>query len=338
MIEKNRPDLSIVVPVFNEEESINDLVVAITKFMSGYMDNYELLLIDDGSTDHSFDLMKEYARRNPHVRLIRFGINYGQTAAIAAGFHHAKGKIIVTMDADLQNDPSDIPLLVDKINEGYDVASGWRKERFDKLLTRKVPSVMANRLISYITGLRLRDYGCTLKAYRREIIGHIDLYGEMHRFIPALARWAGGSVTEVVVKHHPRKKGKSKYGISRTLRVLLDLFVVKFLMTYSTQPIQIFGGLGLLCFFASLFVLAVVIGLRLFAGVDMSGDPLLYASFTGIMLSVMLILLGLNAEMQARTYHESQRKPIYVVREVIQYPEVASLDEIAADEFPLTRN
>lgn len=338
MIEKNRPDLSIVVPVYNEEESISDLISSITAFMHGYMENYELLLVDDGSTDRSFELLKEFAKRDGHIRLIRFGINYGQTAAIAAGFHQAKGKIIVTMDADLQNDPSDIPTLVEKIHAGYDVASGWRKERFDKFLTRKVPSVIANRLISYITGLRLRDYGCTLKAYRREIIRHIELYGEMHRFIPALARWAGGSVTEVVVKHHPRKKGKSKYGISRTLRVLLDLFVVKFLMTYSTQPIQIFGGLGLLCFFISLFTLAIVVALRLFMGVDMSGNPLLYASFTGIMLSVMLILLGLNAEMQARTYHESQRKPIYVVREIIQYPDVSSLSEISADEFPLTRN
>jgi glycosyltransferase involved in cell wall biosynthesis len=338
MIDKNRPDISIVIPVYNEEENINDLITAITQFMRGYMNRYELLLIDDGSTDDSFRLMKELASRDPHIRLIRFGINYGQTAAIAAGFHHAKGNIIVTMDADLQNDPSDIPLLVDKLHEGYDVASGWRKERFDKFLTRRVPSMMANRLISYITGLRLRDYGCTLKAYKREIIRHIELYGEMHRFIPALARWAGGSVTEVVVKHHPRKKGKSKYGISRTLRVLLDLFVVKFLMTYSTQPIQIFGGLGLLCFFLSVLTLIVVLGLRLFADVDMSGNPLLYAGFTGIMLSVMLILLGLNAEMQARTYHESQRKPIYVIRETVQYPDVSSLNEISADEFPLTRN
>jgi glycosyltransferase involved in cell wall biosynthesis len=270
--------------------------------------------------------------------LIRFGINYGQTAALAAGFHHAKGKVIVTMDADLQNDPTDIPLLMEKIQEGYDVVSGWRKERHDSFWSRRLPSVAANRVISYITGLKLRDYGCTLKAYRREIIRHIQLYGEMHRFIPALARWAGASVTEIVVKHHPRTKGQSKYGLSRTLRVMLDLFVVKFLMTYSTQPIQIFGGLGLLCLFLSFLTFAVVLGLRIFAAVDMSGNPLLYASFTGIMLSVMLLLMGLNAELQARTYHESQRKPIYVVREIVHYPEIGSLTEIDADQFPVARN
>jgi glycosyltransferase involved in cell wall biosynthesis len=337
MIEKLL-DLSIVVPVYNEAENIPDLISSITAAMHGFTDSYEIVLIDDGSTDNSFVLLKSLAQRDSHLRLIRFGINYGQTAALAAGFHHAKGKVIITMDADLQNDPTDIPTLMEKIQEGYDVVSGWRKERHDHFWSRRLPSVAANRVISYITGLRLRDYGCTLKAYRREIIRHIDLYGEMHRFIPALARWAGASVTEIVVKHHPRTKGKSKYGLSRTLRVMLDLFVVKFLMTYSTQPIQIFGGLGLLCLFLSFFTLAVVLGLRLFAGVDMSGNPLLYASFTGIMLSVMLLLMGLNAELQARTYHESQRKPIYVVREIVHYPEIASLTEIDAEHFPMARN
>ena len=337
MIEKHC-DLSIVVPVFNEEENIPDLLSAITAAMQGFTESYEIVLVDDGSTDNSFVLLKSLAQRDPHLRLIRFGINYGQTAALAAGFHHSKGKVVITMDADLQNDPTDIPLLMEKIQEGYDVVSGWRKDRHDHFFSRRLPSVAANRLISYITGLRLRDYGCTLKAYRREIIRHIELYGEMHRFIPALARWAGASVTEVVVKHHSRKKGKSKYGLSRTLRVLLDLFVVKFLMTYSTQPIQIFGGLGLLCLFLSFLTFALVLGLRIFAGVDMSGNPLLYASFTGIMLSVMLLLMGLNAELQARTYHESQRKPIYVVRELVQFPEITSLADIDADHFPMARN
>jgi glycosyltransferase involved in cell wall biosynthesis len=337
MIEKPL-DLSIVVPVYDEEENIPDLIAAINASMHGYMESYEIVVVDDGSTDNSFVLLKGLAQRDPHIRLIRFGINYGQTAAIAAGFHHAKGKVIVTMDADLQNDPTDIPALLEKIHEGYDVVSGWRKDRFDAYFRRKLPSMAANRLISYITGLRLRDYGCTLKAYRKEIIRHIDLYGEMHRFIPALARWAGASVTEIVVKHHSRKKGKSKYGLSRTMRVLLDLFVVKFLMTYSTQPIQIFGGLGLLVLFMSLFMFAAVVALRLFYQVDMSGNPMLYASFTGIMLSVMLVLMGLNAELQARTYHESQRKPIYVVKEVLHFPEIASLTEMDEDQFPMTRN
>lgn len=337
MSEEQRPDLSIVVPVYNEEESIVDQVNMIRDALGNYTDSYEILLIDDGSTDDSYTLMKGLAQQSPHIRIIHFGINYGQTAGLAAGFHHARGNIIITMDADLQNDPTDIPMLVQKIHEGYDVVSGWRKDRHDRWLTRKLPSMAANRLISYITALRLNDYGCTMKAYRREIIRHIELYGEMHRFIPALARWAGASVTEVVVKHHPRTKGKSKYGISRTLRVLLDLFVVKFLMTYSTQPIQIFGGLGLLCFFLSVFTLAMTIFLRLFAKVDMSGNPMLYASFTGFMLSVMLLLQGLSAELQARTYHESQRKPIYVVREIIHYPDIESLKEIPADQFPVTR-
>ena len=337
MIEQHL-DLSIVVPVFNEAENIPDLISSITAAMHGFTESYEIVLVDDGSTDNSFVLLKSLAQRDPHLRLIRFGINYGQTAALAAGFHHAKGKVIVTMDADLQNDPTDIPLLMEKIQEGYDVVSGWRKERHDSFWSRRLPSVAANRVISYITGLKLRDYGCTLKAYRREIIRHIELYGEMHRFIPALARWAGATVTEIVVKHHPRTKGQSKYGLSRTLRVMLDLFVVKFLMTYSTQPIQIFGGLGLLCLFLSFLTLAVVLGLRIFAAVDMSGNPLLYASFTGIMLSVMLLLMGLNAELQARTYHESQRKPIYVVREIVHFPEIASLTDIDADQFPMARN
>ena len=338
MIEEKRLDLSVVVPVYNEEENLEDQIAAITAAMQRLSDSYEILLIDDGSTDNSWSILKNQARHDSHIRLIRFGINYGQTAALSAGFHHAKGKIIVTMDSDLQNDPSDIPLLIDKIQEGFDVVSGWRKDRKDSWLTRRLPSVLANWLISKITGLHLRDFGCTLKAYRREIIRHIELYGEKHRFIPALARWAGGSIAEVVVKHHPRIRGKSKYGISRTMRVMLDLFVVKFLMTYSTQPIQIFGGLGLLCFFLSLLLFGAVLTLRIAAGVDMSGNPMLYASFTGIMVSVMLILMGLSAEMQARTYHESQRKPIYVVREIVHYPELSPLSEISKDQFPVTPN
>ena len=242
------PDLSIVVPVYNEQENVEDLVAAITAAMQDYKEEYEIVLVDDGSTDESFEILKRLAQENLKIRLIRFGINYGQTAAISAGFNHSRGRILITMDADLQNDPADVPALIQKMEEGWDVVSGWRKNRFDKFLTRRLPSMMANRLISYITGLKLNDYGCTLKAYRGDVARRIELYGEMHRFIPALARWMGASVTEMVVQHHPRKKGISKYGISRTLRVLLDLFVVKFLMTYSTQPIQIFGGLGLLTF------------------------------------------------------------------------------------------
>jgi glycosyltransferase involved in cell wall biosynthesis len=338
MNENEFPDLSIVVPIYNEEENLEDLVAAITAAMQDYTDSYEVVLVDDGSTDRSFEILKRLAMNNPKVRVIRFGINYGQTAAISAGFHHARGRILITMDADLQNDPTDIPMLIEKMQEDWDVVSGWRKDRFDKFLTRRLPSMMANHLISYITGLKLKDYGCTLKAYRSDVAKRIELYGEMHRFIPALARWGGASVTEIVVKHHPRKKGTSKYGISRTLRVLLDLFVVKFLMTYSTQPIQIFGGLGLLIFFLSVILLGVVVVLRVFADVDMSGNPLLYVSLTGIMLSVVFLFMGLQTEMQVRTYHESQRKPIYVVKEIVEYSEPQRLVEVEANGLPASRN
>ncbi|MCI0444481.1 glycosyltransferase family 2 protein [bacterium] len=337
MKENSFPDLSIVVPIYNEEENVDDLIAAITAAMQDYTDSYEVVLVDDGSTDRSFEILKRHTVTNPKIRVIRFGINYGQTAAISAGFHHARGRILVTMDADLQNDPTDIPRLIEKMQEDWDVVSGWRKDRFDKFLTRRLPSMMANHLISYITGLKLKDYGCTLKAYRSDVAKRIELYGEMHRFIPALARWGGASVSEIVVKHHARKKGTSKYGISRTLRVLLDLFVVKFLMTYSTQPIQIFGGLGLLIFFLSVILLGVVVVLRIFAGVDMSGNPLLYVSLTGIMLSVVFLFMGLQTEMQVRTYHESQRKPIYVVKEIIEY-QTEPLIEMEPNGLPASRN
>lgn len=337
MKENSFPDLSIVVPIYNEEDNVADLVAAITAAMQDYTDSYEIVLVDDGSTDQSFQILKRHARANSKIRVIRFGINYGQTAAISAGFHHARGRILVTMDADLQNDPTDIPMLVEKMQEDWDVVSGWRKDRFDKFFSRRLPSMMANQLISYITGLKLKDYGCTLKAYRSDVAKRIELYGEMHRFIPALARWGGASVTEMVVKHHPRKKGISKYGISRTLRVLLDLFVVKFLMTYSTQPIQIFGGLGLLMFFLSVILLGVVVVLRVFADVDMSGNPLLYVSLTGVMLSVVFLFMGLLAEVLVRIYHESQRKPIYVVKEIIE-DQTEPLIEMEPNGLPASRN
>jgi glycosyltransferase involved in cell wall biosynthesis len=337
MKENSFPDLSIVVPIYNEEENVDDLIAAITAAMQDYTDSYEVVLVDDGSTDRSFEILKRHTVTNPKIRVIRFGINYGQTAAISAGFHHARGRILVTMDADLQNDPTDIPMLIEKMQEDWDVVSGWRKDRFDKFLTRRLPSMMANHLISYITGLKLKDYGCTLKAYRSDVAKRIELYGEMHRFIPALARWGGANVSEVVVKHHPRKKGTSKYGISRTLRVLLDLFVVKFLMTYSTQPIQIFGGLGLLIFFLSVILLGIVVVLRIFANVDMSGNPLLYVSLNGFVMSVVFLFMGLQTEMQVRTYHESQRKPIYVVKEIAEY-QTEALIEMEPNGLPASRN
>jgi len=234
-------DVSIVVPVYNEVESVPHLAEALHSVLSSQTRSYDIVIVDDGSTDGSWDRLCEAARAFPYFRLIRFRRNFGQTAAMSAGFSESKGNIIVTLDADLQNDPADIPRLLDKMDQGFDVVSGWRKHRKDPLLRRRLPSIIANALISKITGVALHDYGCTLKAYRREIVNNLRLYGEMHRFIPALASWVGGSIAEMPVNHHSRRFGSSKYGISRTLRVVLDLMTVKFLLRYSTHPIQIFG-------------------------------------------------------------------------------------------------
>jgi len=307
--------LSVVIPVYNEEESLGALHQSLTGALAGMDWNYELLFVDDGSTDKSFSVLESLMAGDKHVHIVRLRRNYGQTAGFSAGFDRARGDVIVTIDADLQNDPADIPRLLSKFEEGYDVVSGWRKDRQDRFLDRRLPSIMANRLISWGTGVHLHDYGCSLKAYRREVLADVRLYGEMHRFLPALAYGQGGQVTELEVAHYPRRFGQSKYGISRTFRVLLDLLVVKFLLSYSTRPIHIFGLGGLVSLLiggALLLYLAVV---RLALGQDIGNRPLVLLAILLTVLGVQLITSGLLAELVTRTYFEAQGKPIYTVRE-----------------------
>ena len=310
-------DISVVVPIMNEEESINELYPRLKDVLGKLGKTYEVIFVDDGSTDQSFKILKSLAGREEKVRVIRFRTNFGQTAALSAGFKYANGDIIVTIDADLQNDPEDIPKLLEKMNEGYDVVSGWRKKRQDPLFTRRVPSFFANKLISRITGVCLHDYGCTLKAYRKEVIKNIDLYGEMHRFIPALAKWVGASIGEVVVKHSPRKYGRSKYGLSRTIAVILDLVTVRFLMSYSTKPIQIFGLLGIISGGIGFFMGVCLVIQRQFFGIALSNRPVLLLAVLLMVVGIQFVSMGLLGEMQVRTYHESQNKPIYVVKEIL---------------------
>jgi glycosyltransferase involved in cell wall biosynthesis len=320
------PDISIVVPVYNELENVALLCEKLNSAAAKLDESSEIILIDDGSNDGTWEKMKECANIYPDFRLIRFRRNFGQTAAMAAGFHAALGNIVITLDADLQNDPADIPLLLKKMAEGYDVVSGWRKDRKDPFISRKLPSMMANALISKTTGVSLHDYGCTLKAYRKEIVSNLHLYGEMHRFIPALASWVGGEIAEVPVDHHPRKFGTSKYGISRTFRVILDLMTVKFLLRYSTHPIQMFGKFGMFFGvpgFLMLFVMILanimfnIFGMDSMAGiVELVKRPFwVITPFMLLLFGMQFISMGLLAEIQIRTYHESQNKPIYVIRE-----------------------
>ena len=320
-------DVSVVVPIYNEEENVPHLCAALHDSLSTLSVPYEILLVDDGSSDRTWARLVEAREQHPCIRLIRFRRNFGQTAAIAAGFHHAQGEVIVTLDADLQNDPADIPKLLKRMEEGYDVVSGWRKDRKDRFLTRRVPSIMANALIGKITDVYLHDYGCTLKAYRKEIVQNIHLYGEMHRFIPALASWIGGVIGEEVVQHRARRFGQSKYGLSRTLRVLLDLATVKFLLRYSTRPLQIFGKIGLLFGLpGAAMMLAVLLGHVSFllfgteTGADLIKRPFwVITPFMLILFCLQFISMGLLAELQTRTYHESQKKPIYVVKERVGF-------------------
>ena len=315
--------VSVVAPVYNEEENVEMLCNKLHESLSKLNRAYEVLLVDDGSKDDTWPRLTALAAQLPHFRLIRFRRNFGQTAAMSAGFAHAKGDIVVTIDADLQNDPSDIALLLEHMDKGFDVVSGWRKDRKDAFINRRLPSMIANSLISAITGVALHDYGCTLKAYRREVIKNVRLYGEMHRFIPALASWVGGEIDEVVVNHHPRRFGKSKYGISRTARVVLDLLTVKFLLHYSTGPIQMFGKIASLFSVPALLMLALLAGDRLFGWFDpyllkrpfWVISPLMLLAF-----GMQFVSMGLLAEMQIRTYHESQDKPIYVIRETFDSP------------------
>lgn len=311
----DRVDLSIVVPIYNEEESITHLYERVTAALANTALEYELILVDDGSSDRSFLLLKDIAGQDSRVKIIRFRRNFGQTAAMAAGFDAATGRVVVPMDGDLQNDPTDIPRLLAKIDEGYDVVSGWRKDRQDTFINRKLPSMIANGLISRSTGVHLHDYGCTLKAYRREVLEGVNLYGEMHRFVPALASQVGARVTEIPVKHHPRLYGTSKYGISRTVRVVLDLMTVKFLLSYSTKPIQLFGKWGVYTLLAGFVSGATTIYMKIFEHFSMNRNPLWILTVFLLFMGVQFIVLGLLGELNARTYYEAQGKPIYVVRE-----------------------
>ena len=312
-------DFSIVVPLYNEEENIVDLYAALVSALDVTGQGYEIIMVDDGSTDGTFARLTGLAERDDRVKVIRFRRNFGQTAAMAAGFDVATGQVVIPMDGDLQNDPADIPRLVSKIGEGYDVVSGWRKDRKDTFINRKLPSMLANGLISAMTGVHLHDYGCTLKAYRREVLDGINLYGEMHRFVPALASQIGARVAELPVRHHARRFGTSKYGISRTMRVILDLMTVKFLLSYSTKPIQLFGKLGVYTLEAGFLCGALTVYMKLFEHTSMNRNPLLILTAFLLFTGVQFIVLGLLGELNARTYYEAQGKPIYVVREKINF-------------------
>lgn len=310
-------NFSIVVPIYNEQDNIHELYLAITKALDDFDNDYEIIMVDDGSTDGSFGALQRIAAQDSRLKVIRFRRNFGQTAAMSAGFDAASGNIIIPMDGDLQNDPADIPRLIEKLHEGYDVVSGWRKSRKDTVITRKIPSMLANALISFFTGVHLHDYGCTLKAYRREVLDGINLYGEMHRFVPALASQVGAKVTELPVNHFPRLHGASKYGISRTLRVILDLMTVKFLLSYSTKPIQLFGKWGVYTLMAGLCSGAMTIYMKIFEHLSMNRNPLLILTGFLLFMGVQFIVMGLLGELNARTYFESQGKPIYVVKDRI---------------------
>ena len=311
------PDLSVVIPLCDEEPNVARLHHELTAALGAWGRSYELLFIDDGSTDGTFPALQALQAGDPRVRVIAFRRNFGQTAAFAAGFAHARGRVIATSDGDLQNDPRDLPMMVERLDDGYDIVCGWRRERRDPWLTRRVPSNLANWLISRTTGVRLHDYGCSLKVFRCEVVRSLRLYGEMHRFIPAIASEQGVRIAEVEVRHRPRRFGASKYGLSRTMRVVLDLFTVKFLLSYATQPIQIFGPPGLLMGAAGAAITGYLGYVRLFGGQGIGDRPLLLLGILLIFAGMQFLTLGLLAELQARTYHESQGKPIYAVREIL---------------------
>ncbi len=321
------PALSVFLPVFNEEENLDLLNRKLRDALEQLGRTYEIIYVDDGSTDGSLKILRDLAARDVRVRVIALRRNYGQTAAMSAGIDHARGDILIPMDADLQNDPLDIQRLLDKLDEGYDVVSGWRKDRKDKMLTRRLPSQMANRLISVISGVHLHDYGCSLKAYRRDVITDVKLYGEMHRFIPIYATWEGARVAEIPVNHHPRHAGKSKYGLSRTIKVVYDLMTIKFMANYWTKPLYMFGAAGFLCLALSFLAFVAALYYRFVEGVHLNRMPLATLTMIMFAMGVQFIFMGLIAEMVVRTYHESQDKPIYLVREKINSDESGESSE-----------
>ena len=318
------PEISVFLPVLNEEPNLLPLHEKLDVALQALGRSAEIIYVDDGSTDGSLEVLRHLARVDRRVRVVALRRNYGQTAAMAAGIHAARGEVLIPMDADLQNDPADIVRLLEKLDEGFDVVSGWRKNRQDRLFTRKIPSMIANRLISWIGGVPLHDYGCSLKAYRRESLADVQLYGEMHRFIPIYASWAGARVAEIPVEHHARTMGKSKYGLSRTVKVVFDLMTIKFMASYQTKPLYVFGWVGLLTIALS-FVCAVFAFLMKYANwphhADFIQTPLPVLAMVMLVLGIQFFLMGLLAEMQVRTYHESQAKAIYAVRERIGFEE-----------------
>ena len=306
--------LSVIIPIYNEQENIPPLHAELREVLEGLGREFEIVYVDDGSRDQSFPLLREIAEGDPRVQLIQFRRNFGQTAALAAGIDAARGDVLIFMDGDRQNDPHSIPAMLDTLDQGYDVVSGWRKQRHDAALSRKLPSRVANKLISVVSGVALHDYGCTLKAYRREVIQDVKLYGEMHRFIPAYAAWYGAKITEMPVGHRPRTAGKSKYGISRTLKVLLDLLTVKFLNHYSTKPIYLFGSLAASCFMTGGAGVLLTLYQMLVEDVKVHRNPVFLIAVFFMLSGLILVAMGLLAELITRTYHEAQHKPTYAIR------------------------
>lgn len=315
-------ELSLVIPVLNEQDSLQGLYGEIVQAL-GQRYSFEVIFVDDGSSDGSFRVLEGLHKNDPRVRVIRFRRNFGQTAALSAGFRHSRGRVILPLDADGQNDPADIPALVARLNEGFDIVSGWRKDRKDTLVTRKIPSRLANWLISRITGVHLHDFGCTLKAYRADSLREIRLYGEMHRFIPALASWGGEKVTEIEVNHRPRRTGKTKYGLARTFKVILDLITVKFLASFSTKPIYVFGGLGGVCFLGSILTGLVVLYSKFLAepSLNINRNPLFVLSTMLMTAAIQFVMMGLLAEILVRTYHESQDRLTYTIETILESPD-----------------
>lgn len=314
---KSNTHISIVIPAYNEEDNIPILYEKLKGVLERLGREYEIIFVDDGSVDRTWERLKEIAEKDQRVKLIRFRKNYGQTAAMYAGFQHATGEVIITLDADLQNDPEDIPMLLQKLEEGYDIVSGWRRDRKDPFLSRRLPSMIANWIISKVTGVELHDYGCTLKAYRADIIKRLELYGDMHRFLPALTKRLGAKITEIPVRHHPRLYGKSKYGIGRTIRVILDIFLVKFLNEYINKPMYVFGTFGFILLSLGLLALFYLVFLKLFFDQDIGRRPLLILSVLFILAGIQLISTGIIAELLVRIYYRTKEDKPFVVEEKV---------------------
>lgn len=309
---------SLIIPVYNEEENLNLLQTEIEKALEQKL-SYEVVYVDDGSKDASYSILEKIAQNKDNVKVIKLRRNYGQTAAMQAGIENSSGEILIPLDSDLQNDPSDIPELISKIEEGFDVVSGWRKNRQDTFINRKLPSMIANKIISGISGVSLHDYGCSLKAYRADVLQYVKLYGELHRFIPVCASWYGAKVTEMPVKHHARRFGKSKYGINRTIKVILDLIVIKFLTDYATRPIYVFGGISVASFALFLITALWALVLKLGYTIDLDSTPLPVISAMFFTVAVQIAMMGLLADMMMRTYYESQDKKIYTIERKLNF-------------------